>query len=129
MDDAAGNASLSVQDSIIVASLTSITGKDSHRIKAVFLDSGKIAVLSPFPESCIDADTVMSILAIFAEDQCIPQKVFSILYAASVAVSGEHGNVKPPKPLVMKRWLSTLVKRSLFMELVRGSISIHDSKQ
>ena len=46
MDDAADDASLSVQDSIIVASLTSITGKDSQRIKAMFLDSGKTDVLS-----------------------------------------------------------------------------------
>ena len=47
MDDAAGNASLTVQDSIIVASLTSITGKDSQRIKDVFLDSGKRLLSSP----------------------------------------------------------------------------------
>ena len=128
MDDAAGNASLTVQDSIIVASLTSITGKDSQRIKDVFLDSGKTVVLSSLPVSCIYADTAMPILAIFAEDQRIPQKVFSIMYAASMLASGEHANTTTPKPVVMKRWLSTLVKRSLFMELVRGSISIHDSK-
>ena len=59
MDDAAGNASLTVQDSIIVASLTSITGKDSQRIKDVFLDSGKTVVLSSLPVSRIGADTAM----------------------------------------------------------------------
>ena len=61
------------------------------------------------------------------QDERIPQKVFAVLYAASPLASDDEGDqAKMPTLILVKRWLSTLVKRSLFMELVRGSISIHE---
>ena len=128
MDDSAaggGGGGLSVQESIskcnfnhyytttrahkpcfcspVVASMDSITGKGSTETKQLFLDS-----------------------AIFAEDQRIPRKVFGVLHAASLANSDLTANTKDHALILIKRRVSTLVKRSLFLEVVRGSISIHD---
>ena len=97
--DGDGAGQLSVQDSIIVASMSSIVGKDAARIQHLFNHCG-----------------------IFAEDQRIPWKVFAVLYAASPVSSEETG----PTLINVKRWLSTLVKRSLLMELIRGSMQLHD---
>ena len=52
--------------------------------------------------------------------------MFAVLYAASPPATNEEDQTKMPTLILIKRWLSTLVKRSLFMELVRGSISIHE---
>ena len=92
-------SSFSVQDSIIVASLSSITGKDADRIKHLF-----------------------NLCGIFNEDQRTPWKVFAVLYAARPANSKETA----PTLIIIKKWLSTLVKRSLLLELIRGSMQLHD---
>ena len=83
--------------------MDSISGKGSTETKQLFLDS-----------------------AIFAEDQRIPRKVFGVLHAASLANSDLTANTKDHALILIKRRVSTLVKRSLFLEVVRGSISIHD---
>ena len=108
-----------------MASLNSITGKGSTSIRHVFFSS---AIFGEVP-----ADIFLSLLCLhhaFAcppfQDERIPQKVFSVLYAASPPASDEGDQTKMPTLILVKRWLSTLVKRSLFMELVRGSISIHE---
>jgi hypothetical protein len=95
-DSAEGN---SLQDSIIIASVKSIIGKDADQIKSLLLNA-----------------------AIFGEDQRVPMKVFLPLHlAASEQVEAQEMTI-----VTIKRWLSVLIKRSLLLELVRGSIQLHD---
>jgi hypothetical protein len=89
----------SLQDSIIIASVNSIVGKDSGQIKSLLVNA-----------------------AVFGEDQRVPMKVFLPLYlAASKQVEAQVVTIA-----TIKRWLSVLIKRSLLLELVRGSIQLHD---
>ena len=88
----------SLQDSIIIASVKSIVDKDSEQIKSLLVNA-----------------------AVFGEDQRVPMKVFLPLYlAASEQVEAQVTIA------TIKRWLSVLIKRSLLLELVRGSIQLHD---
>ena len=96
----------SIADSIIVVSLNSVTGKDSARVKQLFLAT-----------------------AVFAEDQRIPSRVFQILHASSTELSKDNKDAKAASTSTIKRWIALLVKRSLFLELIRGSIQLHDSKR
>ena len=96
----------SIADSIIVVSLNSVTGKDSARVKQLFLAT-----------------------AVFAEDQRIPSRVFQILHASSSELSKDNKDAKAASTSTIKRWIALLVKRSLFLELIRGSIQLHDSKR
>ena len=96
----------SIADSIIVVSLNSVTGKDSARVKQLFLAT-----------------------AVFAEDQRIPSRVFQILHASSTEMSKDNKDAKPASTSTIKRWIALLVKRSLLLELIRGSIQLHDSKR
>ena len=95
--DGAGGTSL--QDSIIIASVKSIVGKDAEQIKSVLVNA-----------------------AVFGEDQRVPMKVFLPLYLAA----SEQAEVQSVTIAIIKRWLSVLIKRSLLLELVRGSIQLHD---
>ena len=54
----------------------------------------------------------------------MPAKVFVVLHASIVALGKDEG--KKASPATIRRWLALLVKRSLFLELTRGSISLHD---
>ena len=96
----------SIADSIIVVSLNSVTGKDSARVKQLFLAT-----------------------AVFAEDQRIPSRVFQILHASSTELSKDNKDAKAASTSTIKRWIALLVKRSLLLELIRGSIQLHDSKR
>ena len=96
----------SIADSIIVVSLNSVTGKDSARVKQLFLAT-----------------------AVFAEDQRIPSRVFQILHASSTELSKDNKAAKAASTSTIKRWIVLLVKRSLLLELIRGSIQLHDSKR
>ena len=96
----------SIADSIIVVSLNSVTGKDSARVKQLFLAT-----------------------AVFAEDQRIPSRVFQILHASSTELSKDNKDTKAASTSTIKRWIALLVKRSLLLELIRGSIQLHDSKR
>ena len=96
----------SIADSIIVVSLNSVTGKDSARVKQLFLAT-----------------------AVFAEDQRIPSRVFQILHASSTELSKDNKDAKAASTSTIKGWIALLVKRSLFLELIRGSIQLHDSKR
>mgnify|MGYP004198552743 CR=1 FL=1 len=98
----------SIADSIIVVSLNSVTGKDSARVKQLFLAT-----------------------AVFAEDQRIPSRVFQILHASSTELSKDNkdNDAKAASTSTIKRWIALLVKRSLLLELIRGSIQLHDSKR
>ena len=96
----------SIADSIIVVSLNSVTGKDSARVKQLFLAT-----------------------AVFAEDQRIPSRVFQILHASSSELSKDNKDAKAASTSTIKRWIALLVKRSLLLELIRGSIQLHDSKR
>jgi hypothetical protein len=97
----------SVQDSIIVASLASIVGKDADRIKRLFISS-----------SC------------FGEDQRVPGKLFVVLWSAAVKAAAQDKKRQAVKAQISasdaKRMVTTLVRRSLFLELTRGSIQLHD---
>ena len=96
----------SIADSIIVVSLNNVTGKDSARVKQLFLAT-----------------------AVFAEDQRIPSRVFQILHASSTKLSKDNKDAKAASTSTIKRWIALLVKRSLLLELIRGSIQLHDSKR
>ena len=96
----------SIADSIIVVSLNSVTGKDSARVKQLFLAT-----------------------AVFAEDQRIPSRVFQILHASSTELSKGNKDAKAASTSTIKRWIALLVKRSLLLELIKGSIQLHDSKR
>jgi hypothetical protein len=87
----------SLQDSIIIASVKSIVGKE--QITSLLVNA-----------------------AVFGEDQRVPMKVFLPLY---LAVS-EPVELQAATIATIKRWLSVLIKRSLLLELVRGSIQLHD---
>jgi hypothetical protein len=77
----------------------SIVGKDTEQIKSLLADA-----------------------AIFGEDQRVPMKVFLPLHlAASEQIEEQAVTIA-----TIKRWLSVLIKRSLMLELVRGSIQLHD---
>jgi hypothetical protein len=106
-DDANGTKELSVQDSIIVVSLASIVGKDSERIKRLFLGS-----------------------ACFGEDQRVPARLFVTLWSAVVKAAAKAKQKIAVKSHISigdaKRMMAVLVRRSLYMELVRGSIQLHD---
>ena len=52
-------------------------------------------------------------------------RVFLPLHAAGEAKK-KGGASEAVTIVVIKRWLSVLVKRSLFLELTRGSIQLHD---
>ena len=95
--DGAGGTSL--QDSIIIASVNSIVGKDSEQMKSLLVNA-----------------------AVFGEDQRVPMKVFLPLYVAA----SEQAEAQAVTIVTIKRWLSVLIKRSLMLELVRGSIQLHD---
>jgi hypothetical protein len=98
----AGNDS--VQDSIIVASLRSITGKDSQCVKDLLKSS-----------------------AVFGEDQRVPtRKVFGILNAASATLLPSDAEAQHPTEGRVKRWVSILIKRSLYLVPVKGSVQLHD---
>ena len=89
----------SLQDSIIIASVKSIVGKDAKQTTSLLVNA-----------------------AVFGEDQRVPMKVFLPLYlAASKQVEAQAVTIA-----TIKRWLSVLIKRSLMLELVRGSIQLHD---
>jgi hypothetical protein len=77
----------------------SIVGKDDEQIKSLFKNA-----------------------AIFSEDQRVPMKVFLPLHLAA----GEQVEAPAVTIALVKRWLSVLIKRSLMLELVRGSIQLHD---
>ena len=63
---------------------------------------------------------------LYAEDQRIPAAVFGVLFTATQdALTSASSLELKPSMLMLKRWLSILVKRSLFLELVRGSIHLH----
>ena len=96
----------SIADSIIVVSLNSVTGKDSARVKQLFLAT-----------------------AVFAEDQRIPSRLFQILHVSSTELSKDNKDAKAASTSTIKRWIALLVKRSLLLELIRGSIQLHDSKR
>jgi hypothetical protein len=58
---------------------------------------------------------------VFGEDQRVPMKVFLPLYLASEQIEAQVVTIA-----TIKRWLSVLIKRSLVLGLVRGSIQLHD---
>ena len=61
-----------------------------------------------------------------AEDQRIPAAVFGVLFTATQdAPTSASSLERKPSVMMLKRWLSILVKRSLLLELVRGSIYLH----
>ena len=69
---------------------------------------------------------IMFVLFVYAEDQRIPAAVFGVLFTATQgALTSASSLERKPSMLMLKRWLSILVKRSLFLELVRGSIYLH----
>jgi hypothetical protein len=93
-----------VQDSIIVASLRSITGKDAQCVKDLLKSS-----------------------AVFGEDQKVPtRKIFGILNAANATLLPTDAEAQQPTEGRVKGWVSILIKRSLFLAPVRGSIQLHD---
>jgi hypothetical protein len=102
INDGAEGGALSVQESIIVSSLNSIK-KNHDRVKSLFV-------------SC----------AVFAEDQRVPNKLFVVLHAANVQVGAD---TKAASMSTVKKWVKLLINRSLLMELVRGSVQMHDSKK
>ena len=95
----------SVQDSIIVASLRSITGKDAQCVKDLLKSS-----------------------AVFGEDQKVPtRKIFGILNAASATLlPTDAEEAQQPTESRVKGWVTILIKRSLYLAPVRGSIQLHD---
>ena len=58
----------------------------------------------------------------------VPMRVFLQLRSAAEATPKKGGGDTsiPVTVVVIKRWLSVLVKRSLMLELIRGSIHLHD---
>ena len=52
----------------------------------------------------------------------MPSVVFHFLHAAAV----ETGTETPASKLLVKKWISVLIKRSLILEPVRGTLQLHD---
>ena len=133
VDDMAGDAGhMNVQDSIIVASLDSISGKHCLQIKNLFVHAGIFAGIAHLQQLTACATHMMLLLPsclyffVFAEDQRIPAAVFGVLFTATQdAPTSASSLERKPSVMMLKRWLSILVKRSLFLELVRGSIYLH----
>ena len=96
MGDAGG---LSVQETIISSSLNSITGHNADKIKELFFAT-----------------------AVYQEDQCIPVKVMEVLHAAVAKIR----NTKKSKFAAIRKWVNTLVGRSLLMQLARNTCCLHD---
>jgi hypothetical protein len=63
--------------------------------------------------------------AVCAEDQRVPTKIFAVLHAAIIQVGTD---TKAASMSTVRKWVRLLINRSLLMELIRGSVQIHDSK-
>ena len=58
-------------------------------------------------------------------DQRIPSKIMILLHAASMELGKR--NIQAVSAGTIKTWIRMLVKRSLLIEAIKGSVSLHGS--
>ena len=124
--ETAGGASL--QDSIIVASINGIQVPYLYSLHLLLRNTNLTARLPSFLLfQGKDAPNIKALLlgsAVYKEDQRIPTALFWVLHLAiiQVGMGGSNDDAKASRVKV-KRWVSVLIKRSLFIQTSRCALS------
>ena len=96
----------------------SLNSISDARVKELFL------CCCIFAEGLVNSFLAEMIVLLMPTDQRIPSKIMILLHAASVELSE---NEKAVSASTIKMWIRLLVKRSLLIEAIKGSVSLHGS--
>ena len=98
----------------------SLNSISDSRVKELFL------CCCIFAEGLVNSFLAEMIVLLMPTDQRIPSKIMILLHAASVELS-ENANTQTVSASTIKMWIRLLVKRSLLIEAIKGSVSLHGS--